>query len=172
MPGFDGPDSPSLHKMEMNNGRYGGERKGFNFSNIAGDPFSLATIGIALVGENSLPRASVVKLIPGQCGWIIAFVSSVIADIDTDYPNFCWWTLAYMLAVIVGVIVTVATNTTLTYHVAMVGFLAAGLVFTTSSVNSLIYYPEGSKEAGAAGFILLSMVAVSKTNMPRLEHCC
>jgi SHO1 osmosensor len=63
--------------------------------------------------------------------------------------------------VIIGVIVTVATNSIATYHVAIVGFLAAGLVFTTSSVNSLIYYPEGSKEAGAAGFILLSMVAVS-----------
>jgi hypothetical protein len=85
----------------------------------------------------------------------------VIADIGTEYPNFAWWTLVYMLGVIGGVIVTVATNSIATYHVAIVGFLAAGLVFTTSSVNSLIYYPEGSKEAGAAGFILLSMVAVS-----------
>lgn len=54
MPGFGG-DSPSLRKMELNNGngnngRFGGGggRK-FNFSNIAGDPFSLATIGIAIV---------------------------------------------------------------------------------------------------------------------------
>ncbi len=66
-----------------------------------------------------------------------------------------------MFGVIVGVVVTVATNSIATYHVAIVGFLAAGLVFTTSSVNSLIYYPEGSKEAAAAGFILLSMVSVS-----------
>jgi SHO1 osmosensor len=65
-----------------------------------------------------------------------------------------------MFGVIVGIIVAVATNSIATYHVAMVGFLAAGLVFTTSSVNSLIYYPEGSKEAAAAGFILLSMVSV------------
>jgi SHO1 osmosensor len=47
---FKGYDSPSLQKMDMNNGRFGGEKKGFNFANIAGDPFSLATIGIALVG--------------------------------------------------------------------------------------------------------------------------
>lgn len=85
----------------------------------------------------------------------------MIADIEDDFPNFAWWTLVYMLGLIIGVIITVATNSIATYHVAIVGFLAAGLVFTTSSVNSLIYYPEGSKEAGAAGFILLSMVAVS-----------
>ncbi|KAK3722968.1 Transmembrane osmosensor [Vermiconidia calcicola] len=128
--------------MELNNGKYGGEKKGFNISNIIGDPFSLATIGIAV------------------CGWIIAFVSSIIADIDEEFPNFAWWSLVYMLGCIIGVIVAVATNSVATYHVAMVGFLSAGLVFTTSSVNSLIYYPEGSKEAGAAGFILLSMVAI------------
>lgn len=40
------------------------------------------------------------------------------------------------------------------------GFLGAGLVFTTSSVNSLVYSADGAKEAAAAGFILLSMVAV------------
>ena len=50
MPGF-GDDSPSLLKMELNNnGRFGGGgKKSFNFANIAGDPFSLATIGIAIV---------------------------------------------------------------------------------------------------------------------------
>ena len=96
----------------------------------------------------------------GQCGWIIAFVSSVIADIGEDYPNFAWWSLVYMLGCIIGVFVAVATNTIQTYHVAIVGFMSAGLVFTTSSVNSLIYYSEGSKEAAAAGFILLSMVTV------------
>ena len=45
--------------------------------------------------------------------------------------------------------------------VKITGFLAAGLVFTTSAVNSLIYSSSGAKEAAAAGFILLSMVAVS-----------
>ena len=40
------------------------------------------------------------------------------------------------------------------------GFLSAGLVFTTSAVNTLVYSPRGEQEASAAGFILLSMVAV------------
>ena len=95
-----------------------------------------------------------------QCGWIIAFVSSVIADVNEDFPNFAWWSLVYMLGVIIGVFVGVSTNSIQTYNVAIVGFLSAGLVFTTSSVNSLIYWSDGAKEAGAAGFILLSMVCI------------
>lgn len=66
-----------------------------------------------------------------------------------------------MLFCIIGVFVVVASDTTQTYHVAIVGFLSSGLVMTTSSVNILIYSPEGAKEAAAAGHILLSMVAVS-----------
>ena len=54
----------------------------------------------------------------------------------------------------------IASDTTQTYHVAIVGFLAFGLVLTTSSVNSLIYSSNGAKEACAAGHILLSMVNV------------
>lgn len=60
----------------------------------------------------------------------------------------------------------VASDTTQTYHVAVVGYLACGLVLTTSSVNSLVYSANGAKEAASAGFILLSMVTVS--NLPRL----
>jgi len=43
----------------------------------------------------------------------------------------------------------------------MTSYLAAGLVFTTISVNSLVYEPQASKQAAAAGFILQSMVIVS-----------
>ena len=44
----------------------------------------------------------------------------------------------------------------------IVGFLAAGLTYSTSIINELVYSPEGDKEAAAAGFILLSMVMVSE----------
>ena len=160
MPGF-GDDSPSFAKMDLNNGRFGGAKKSFNFANIAGDPFSLATIGIAIVSGHPRGYLSGHRgLTCRQCGWLIAFVSSILADVSEEYPNFAWWTLVYMLGCIIGVFVTVATNSVATYHVAIVGFLAAGLVFTTSSVNSTIYYNDGAKEAAAAGFILLSMVAV------------
>lgn len=129
--------------MNHYDGGYGGGgRKKFSMGNIFGDPFPLATLGI------------------GISGWMIAFVSSIIADIQGDYPNYSWWSLAFMLMCIVAVFVTVATDSVHTYHVALVGLLSAGLVFTTSSVNSLIYYSDAAKEAAAAGFILLSMVSI------------
>ena len=45
-------------------------------------------------------------------------------------------------------------------HPQIVGFLATGLVYTSSIVNALVYDSDGAMEAAAAGFILLSMVAV------------
>ena len=49
MPGYDSAlGSPSMRKMDMSNGQYGGRKK-FSMGNIFGDPFPLATIGIALV---------------------------------------------------------------------------------------------------------------------------
>lgn len=49
MKDFRDIDSPSLNKMEMNNGGRFGAGKKFAIGNIVGDPFSLATIGIAVV---------------------------------------------------------------------------------------------------------------------------
>jgi len=113
--------------------------------NILGDPFALATISIAVLA------------------WLIAFVGSAIATgekLDPPFPNYSWFGIAYMLCVIIGIFVVVASDTTQTYHVAIVGFLACGLVLTSSSVNSLIYSSNGAKEATAAGHILLSMVNI------------
>lgn len=91
---------------------------------------------------------------------------------NSGYPNFAWWTLVYMLGCIIGVFVTTATDSVQTYHVAMVGFMSAGLVLGSSAVNSLIYYPDAAKEAGAAGFILLSMVMVCLRNASFMHLTC
>jgi len=112
--------------------------------NIIGDPFALATISISALA------------------WVISFISSLVAQIETKnkFPAYTWWTLVYYLFTVVGVFVVVASDTAQTYHVAVVGFLACGLVLTTSSVNSLVYSAIGAEEAAAAGFILLSMVTI------------
>jgi SHO1 osmosensor len=68
--------------------------------------------------------------------------------------------VVYYFFMIIGVFIVVASDTTQTYHVAIVGFLSCGLVMATSSVNNLVYNSNGAKEAVAAGFILLSMVSV------------
>ncbi|KAH8725476.1 high osmolarity signaling protein sho1 [Phaeosphaeriaceae sp. PMI808] len=140
MPSYRSSNSPSLRKMENGNGY--GQRSTFSIGRIIGDPFALATISISILA------------------WVIAFVSSIISAIGGGFPNFAWWTLVFMFFCIVGVTVTVASEAERTYHVAIVGFLSAGLVFTTSSVNSLVYSPKAPFEAAAAGYILLSMITI------------
>lgn len=54
-----------------------------------------------------------------KLAWLIAFVASLISDIRSDFPNFAWWAIAYMLCCIVGVLVVVASDSTQTYHVAV-----------------------------------------------------
>ncbi|KAL7621060.1 Transmembrane osmosensor [Parahypoxylon ruwenzoriense] len=130
--------------MEQSRANYG--RRGFNMSNILGDPFALATVSIAVLA------------------WVISFISSIIAQIQSTprngFPPYSWFAIVFMLPLIGGIFVVVASDCIQTYHVAVVGYLACGLVATTSSVNALVYAPEGSREAAAAGFILLSMVNI------------
>jgi SHO1 osmosensor len=97
-----------------------------------------------------------------QLAWIISFFACIFAQVQTKsgFPPYSWWTVVYYFFVIAGIFVVVASDSIQTYHVAITGFLACGLVLTTSSVNFLVYSPNGAKEAAAAGFILLSMVTV------------
>lgn len=95
-----------------------------------------------------------------QLAWIITFISSIVAQVQTAFPPFTWWTIVYEFFVVLGVFVVVASDTIQTYHVAVVGYLGAGIVLTSSSVHGLIYSSNGAKEASAAGLILLSMVMV------------
>jgi len=146
MPSYGSLHSPSLRKMngqmEPSSRRRTGGMSSMSMGNIIGDPFALATLSIAMLA------------------WLIAFIASIVAQVQSPFPNFAWWAIVYMLFCIIGVFVVVASDTSTTYNVAIVGFLSAGIVLTSSAVNSLVYSPEGAKEAAAAGHILLSMVAI------------
>lgn len=134
--------SPSLkkpiHPSKMNSPR----RTKASIANVVGDPFALATISI------------------GFLAWLIAFIASIIANINNPYPKYAWWTIAYMLCCIIGTTVVFAANATDHYAIAVVGYLAAGLVMTTSAVSTLVYQSAGTLQAAAAGFILLSMITI------------
>jgi SHO1 osmosensor len=157
-------------------GRRTGAVRSMSMDNILGDPFALATISISVVSSPLPLPAGLVHSTPGhvtderiqQLAWLIAFVGSVIATSQhlnpNPFPNFSWFAIAFMFCLIIGIFVVVASDTTQTYHVALVGFLSSGLILTSSSVNSLIYSSNGAKEAAAAGFILLSMVDVRRAS--------
>ncbi|KZF23042.1 high osmolarity signaling protein SHO1 [Xylona heveae TC161] len=142
MPSYGSLQSPSFSKMNALDSRRRVPRNNFSFANILGDPFALATISIAILA------------------WLLAFIASVISDIKLKFPNFGWWAVVYMFFCILGVAIAVASDAIHTYHVAIVGFLAAGLVLTSSVVNNLVYSPDAGMEAVAAGHILLSMISI------------
>jgi SHO1 osmosensor len=106
-----------------------------------------------------------------QLAWFITFVSCIIGRIqqnsDADlakndpFPTFVWWSCIYCLCLIVGVFVVIGSDAVHTYHVAVTGYLAAGIVLVSSGINQLLYSNSGAREAASAGFILLAMVIVS-----------
>jgi SHO1 osmosensor len=110
--------------------------------NILGDPWALATISVSILS------------------WLVSFVSSIVANIQTDFPNYVWWAIAYMLICILGIITVMASNMRLIYSMAIIGYLPAGLIFSILAANSLVYQPEVSKQLAAAGFIILSKVTI------------
>jgi SHO1 osmosensor len=142
MPNYGSLHSPSLRKMEYSRPQYG--RKRISIGNIIGDPFALATISIATLA------------------WIISFVATILAHIQDsfEFPLYTYWALVFYFFLIIGVFVVIASDSVQTYHLALVGYLGCGLVLTTSSVNNLIHFTQGAKEASASGFILLSMVTI------------
>lgn len=134
-----------MSKMEQSRS-YG--RNGFRLGNILGDPFALATTSISALA------------------WLITFISCIISQVqptprdETPFPPFAWWAVVYSFFLIGGIFVVVASDAVHTYHVAITGYLAAGLVLVTSGVNSLVYSKSGAREAAAAGFILLSILVI------------
>jgi SHO1 osmosensor len=136
--------SPSLRKMETSR-QYGSgsSHSRFSTSNIIGDPFFMITSSLAFIG------------------WLIAFVSSIIGQASDDaFPKYSWTALILTLGLNVNVVFIVGRNVMQTYHIAVVGYSAAGIVMTTSLVNTLIYSRSGTRVAAGVGFMILAMTEI------------
>lgn len=154
MQSYGSSQSPSIRKMNTGtmetSGRRGRRRaggsRGFSLANIFGDPFALATISVAILA------------------WIIAFVAEIFANVratvNDSFPNYIWWTTVYVFFCILGVLLVVAFGAIQTYHVAIVGFMAAALVLTSAAVQAFVYSSDPAREAAAAGHILLAMISI------------
>ncbi|WPK24921.1 hypothetical protein PUMCH_002220 [Australozyma saopauloensis] len=115
---------------------------GFLLSNLLGDPFAISTVSF------------------GMIAWIISLAGAA-ANPSATYLRFTWWGLVYELMLILIILVLYLYNTIELYKFTLVGLLAVATVYTTNSVNTLIY---NSNNAGnlccAAGCILLSMLNI------------
>ncbi|KAI9815608.1 MAG: Transmembrane osmosensor [Phylliscum demangeonii] len=151
MPSYGSSHSPSLQKVNAamdgsgRRGRRRGGPRGFRLANIFGDPFALATISIAILA------------------WIIAFVAQIIASVSTPkifIANYVWWATVYFFFCILAVTLVVAWGAVQTYHVAIVGYMAAGLILSSAAVDASVGSSAPAQEASAAGHILLAMISV------------
>jgi SHO1 osmosensor len=65
-----------------------------------------------------------------------------------------------MFCLYTGIFGTLATRTSREYYVAVVGYLAAGLILISSAADGLIYSPNILGRVAASGFVLLSVLNV------------
>lgn len=112
----------------------------FKLSNLFGDPFAIATT------------------LFGVISWIVA-IAGAGASTQRDFPRFTWWGIAYEIVLILVILVLYVTNTIELYKFTLVGFLSVAFLYTSNSVNQLIYNSNSSANlCCAAGCILLSML--------------
>jgi hypothetical protein len=176
--------SPSLRKME--NGYSQRSSSGFSAGRIIGDPFALATISIGLVSECAVRpfnvlggNANEADSLPGSSPSSALYYQPFMVTSQTSHGGLSC-TCYFASSASLSPLPLTPSGLTMSQYVEVshpadapayspqiTSFLAAGMVFTTSSVNSLVYSPVPAFEAAAAGYILLSMIAVCLT--PRIH---
>ncbi|CCE83978.1 Piso0_004575 [Millerozyma farinosa CBS 7064] len=112
----------------------------FEISALIGDPFAISTLSFSVIS------------------WIVAIAGAGASD-QSKFPHFTWWGIVYQLVVIIFILVFYLFNIIELYKFTLVGLLSIAFVYTTNSVNQLIYHTNDSgNSCCAAGCILLSMV--------------
>ncbi|EGW32386.1 uncharacterized protein SPAPADRAFT_50946 [Spathaspora passalidarum NRRL Y-27907] len=113
---------------------------GYSFSNLTGDSFGIATISFGIIS------------------WVVS-IAGAAASNQKNFPNLSWWGLAYEAVIILVVLLLYCNNNIELYKFTLVGLIAIAFVYSTNTVNNLIYNTNSSANLTcAAGCILLSIL--------------
>lgn len=113
-----------------------------SFSNFLGDPFAITTVSFGVIS------------------WIIALAGAA-ASPQSLFPHFSWWGIVYQILIILIIFFLYLNNTIELYKFTLVGLLSIAFIYSSNSVNNLVYtsqYP--GYQCCAAGCILLSMLNI------------
>ncbi|CEH12777.1 SHO1 [Ceraceosorus bombacis] len=123
---------------------------GFDFSLLASNLILGGSIGIAAIG------------------WFVAFIGQIVAQARTNdnvprssgQLGVLWFGIFVELFLLIGVILTIATDTIAISRLQISAWTAVGLVFSVIGIDKGIYSDVGSLEAMAAGYFILTVVNV------------
>ncbi|CAJ0746094.1 19112_t:CDS:10 [Entrophospora sp. SA101] len=95
-----------------------------------------------------------------NCGWIILLSGAAAAEVQGGR----WFYIVYQLFLIIGVLLTIITNSIRQYRTSLVAFIAIGFVFLAVAVDDFVIFSELTKfssyQAAAAGGIFILMVEI------------
>jgi len=95
-------------------------------------------------------------------GWFIAFIgqAAATAKVGNGPVNVLWFSIFLELALILGVLHTLATDSIAMHRFQISIFGAIAIVFAVFGVNSGIFSNEGSLNAMSAGWLVLAVVNI------------
>jgi len=105
--------------------------------------------------------ALVISLALAVIGWLLAFIGTAAAEADKlQHQGVLWFGVFLELFLILGVILTLGTDSIGMARLQLSAFLAVALVFSVFGINAGIYGGPSSQKASAAGFFILTIVNV------------
>ncbi|KIJ54312.1 hypothetical protein M422DRAFT_25236 [Sphaerobolus stellatus SS14] len=123
-----------------------GSSEGYDFTPIITHPVLLVTTILAIIG------------------WFVGFIGQIVAQAQshggTSTVGVLWFAIFLQLAVIAGVILTLASDSVALHRFQLSIFGAVSLVFAVIGVNQGIFTDDGALEAMSAGWLLLAIVDI------------
>lgn len=117
----------------------------------------LASIFKSLLFSNTI---LLVTLALAAIAWIVAFVAQIAAESQDRRQGVLWFNIFLELFLILGIAVTIMTDSVATSRLQISAFLAVALVFAVEGIDDGIYTHTGSLDAVTAGYFILTIVNV------------